>query len=158
MSRLVDEQLIYAHPLERIMILRVIPVELSYSARRVLPGRPLVFESFPSAWNTSYYGVRSTLHPYIYPTTPPVLCFYRCASSVSCGPGLIAIMFFPILIGLTLLFSAYLFTSYWRLRHIPGPFLASFSKLWLLKWVIRAELHIGLFEACEKYGPIPSRS
>ncbi|KAF7503960.1 hypothetical protein GJ744_002985 [Endocarpon pusillum] len=63
-------------------------------------------------------------------------------------------MLFPIVIGLTLLFSAYLFSSYWRLHHIPGPFLASFSKLWLLKWVIRAELHIGLLEACEKYGHI----
>ena len=61
-------------------------------------------------------------------------------------------MFFELTLCLPLVLLAYLFYSYWRLRHIPGPFLASFSKLWLLKWVIRGELHIGLLKACEQYG------
>jgi hypothetical protein len=65
-------------------------------------------------------------------------------------------MYFKLLLCLPLLLLAYLFASYWRLRHVPGPFLASISKLWLLKWVVRGELHIGLLQACEKYGKIAS--
>jgi hypothetical protein len=61
-------------------------------------------------------------------------------------------MLFQILVCLLIPCLGYLFFSYWRLRHLPGPVLASFSKLWLLRWTLRAEIHIGLLEACEKYG------
>ena len=66
-------------------------------------------------------------------------------------------MLLQILICLLILCLAYLFFSYWRLRHVPGPVLASFSKLWLLRCAVRAELHIGLLEACEQYGLARSR-
>jgi hypothetical protein len=61
-------------------------------------------------------------------------------------------MLFEILVCLPVLFLAYLFFSYWHLRHVPGPFLASFSKIWLVKWFIRGELHVGVLQACEQYG------
>lgn len=44
--------------------------------------------------------------------------------------------------------------SYWRLKHIPGPFLAGFSNLPRVSWVLskRAhKIHIGLHE---KYGDL----
>ncbi|KAB8230800.1 cytochrome P450 [Aspergillus alliaceus] len=40
------------------------------------------------------------------------------------------------------------------LRSVPGPFLASWSRLWLLRQVYSGQLHISDIKAHEKYGPI----
>jgi hypothetical protein len=45
-----------------------------------------------------------------------------------------------------------LFRSYWRLRHIPGPWLATLSELWYIRAATSGELHLRLAEACSKYG------
>lgn len=39
------------------------------------------------------------------------------------------------------------------LSHIPGPFLASFSRLWHVRYIIRGDQQIVLAKAHEKYGP-----
>lgn len=39
------------------------------------------------------------------------------------------------------------------LSHIPGPFLASFSRLWHMRYIIRGDQQIVLAKAHEKYGP-----
>ena len=44
--------------------------------------------------------------------------------------------------------------SYRRLSHIPGPLLASVSRLWLLKGLYGTRFHLNLFEANSKYGPL----
>jgi len=42
--------------------------------------------------------------------------------------------------------------TWYRLRHIPGPPSAAFSKFWLLRKTLARRLHLDLAEACEKYG------
>src|ERR1700756_2838950 len=42
--------------------------------------------------------------------------------------------------------------SYRRLRHIPGPILASFSNLWWIRAAISGQGHLALADACTKYG------
>jgi hypothetical protein len=42
--------------------------------------------------------------------------------------------------------------SWLRLRHIPGPPFAAFSKLWLLRKTSGGRFHLDTAEACEKYG------
>ena len=45
--------------------------------------------------------------------------------------------------------------SWLRLRHIPGPSFAAFSKLWMLRKTSGGRFHLDLAEACEKYGTVP---
>ncbi|PHH79236.1 hypothetical protein CDD80_5320 [Ophiocordyceps camponoti-rufipedis] len=45
-------------------------------------------------------------------------------------------------------------SQYWRLRHVPGPRCAAFSKWWLLRAVAGGRTHLDLYEACQKYGSI----
>jgi hypothetical protein len=45
--------------------------------------------------------------------------------------------------------------SWLRLRHIPGPPFAAFSKLWILRKTLGGCFHLDLAEACEKYGTVP---
>ncbi|PFH61477.1 hypothetical protein XA68_17308 [Ophiocordyceps unilateralis] len=44
--------------------------------------------------------------------------------------------------------------QYWRLRHVPGPRTAAFSKWWLLRAVAGGRTHLDLYEACQKYGSV----
>lgn len=44
--------------------------------------------------------------------------------------------------------------SYRRLSHIPGPCLAAFSRLWLLKGHLGTRIHLDYYEANLKYGPL----
>jgi hypothetical protein len=44
--------------------------------------------------------------------------------------------------------------SWLRLRHIPGPWFAAFSKLWMLRKTSGGRFHLDLAEACEKYGTV----
>lgn len=41
-----------------------------------------------------------------------------------------------------------------RLRHIPGPFSAGFSKLWLIRRQMTGKLVLDLQDVCKKYGEI----
>jgi hypothetical protein len=43
-------------------------------------------------------------------------------------------------------------TQYFRLRHIPGPRGAGFSKWWLIGRITSGRTHLDYYEACEKYG------
>ncbi|KAH8902664.1 pisatin demethylase [Coniochaeta sp. PMI_546] len=45
-------------------------------------------------------------------------------------------------------------TQYFRLRHIPGPPGAGFSKWWLIGRITSGRTHLDYYEVCEKYGPI----
>ncbi|KAF4881803.1 Cytochrome P450 monooxygenase lolP1 [Colletotrichum fructicola] len=44
--------------------------------------------------------------------------------------------------------------QYIRLRHIPGPFLAGISPLWLLRAACSGSMHLKLYEANQKYGSL----
>ena len=42
--------------------------------------------------------------------------------------------------------------SWYRLRHIPGPFVNSITSLWMLKKTVSGTLHYNLVELSDKYG------
>lgn len=44
--------------------------------------------------------------------------------------------------------------TWWRLRHIPGPFFAKFTNLQRVYWVKTKRAHLILQEAHEKYGEL----
>lgn len=64
-----------------------------------------------------------------------------------------------IAVQLLVLFSTLIFVIIIRRRyfsplsHIPGPFLASFSRLWHVRYIIRGDQQVVLAKAHEKYGP-----
>jgi len=43
-------------------------------------------------------------------------------------------------------------TTWSRLRHIPGPFSAGFSKWWLIRRQMTGKLVLDLQDVCKKYG------
>jgi len=56
---------------------------------------------------------------------------------------------------ITALFAYLLVSSiaqYFRLRHIPGPPGAGFSKWWLVGRITSGRTHLDYYEVCEKYG------
>lgn len=58
------------------------------------------------------------------------------------------------LCSIALLLLQLLRTRYNALRHIPGPFLASFSNAWRVTSVYRQRMHIDNVAAHERYGPV----
>jgi len=61
----------------------------------------------------------------------------------------------PILCIATLLVAAqvtYYVRTWYRLRMFRGPWLASFSELWLFKAAYTGQMHREILAACEKYG------
>jgi hypothetical protein len=56
----------------------------------------------------------------------------------------------PVLLLAGYLLHSYL--SYRRLSHIPGPWLAAWSNLWLVGVVLRKQSHLEYYELAEKYG------
>lgn len=55
---------------------------------------------------------------------------------------------------LTLVFVTIIRRRYFSpISHIPGPFLASFSRLWHMRYIIRGDQQMVLARAHEKYGP-----
>jgi len=44
------------------------------------------------------------------------------------------------------------FRSWYRLRAFKGPFLATFSDLWLIRHAMQGRMHLALFDATEKHG------
>ncbi|KAG6037551.1 hypothetical protein E4U41_004922 [Claviceps citrina] len=51
-------------------------------------------------------------------------------------------------------FAISLYLQYRRLRHIPGPRSAGFSKWWFVRATLSGRTHLDLYHVCEKYGPI----
>ncbi|KAK6189218.1 hypothetical protein LQW54_013500 [Pestalotiopsis sp. IQ-011] len=48
----------------------------------------------------------------------------------------------------------YAFRSWYRLRHVPGPFLASISGAWMVKKALSGRFHEHLKDVSEKYGSL----
>jgi hypothetical protein len=44
--------------------------------------------------------------------------------------------------------------QWYRLSHIPGPFLASISSLWIIKQSLNGRLALATKEVTDKYGPL----
>ena len=60
---------------------------------------------------------------------------------------------FLIVLSISLIIAQYFYTWY-HLRHIKGPLLASFSKLWLIRKVSGGRMHLDFQEVCDKYGAL----
>lgn len=52
------------------------------------------------------------------------------------------------------LYLATTVTTWARLRHIPGPFSAGFSKLWLIRRQMTGKLVLDFQDVCKQYGPL----
>lgn len=63
--------------------------------------------------------------------------------------SLYALPLVAVLVGAIVLDS---FRSCFRLRHIPGPWWASFSKLWLIRATAGGRMHLDYAGVAEKYG------
>lgn len=55
-------------------------------------------------------------------------------------------------IGLVILFVADTLRVWYRLSHVPGPFLAGFSKVWMVKESFKGQQPYAIQKANEKYG------
>jgi hypothetical protein len=53
-----------------------------------------------------------------------------------------------------LLYSLNAYLSYQKLSHIPGPRLAAWSSLWLVRAVYRKQSHLEFYAAAKKYGEL----
>jgi hypothetical protein len=51
-------------------------------------------------------------------------------------------------------FIAQCIGAWYRLRHFKGPFLASFSNVWLMRAVTSGRMHLDYWEANQKYGTL----
>ncbi|KAL8724299.1 MAG: hypothetical protein Q9166_008030, partial [cf. Caloplaca sp. 2 TL-2023] len=51
-------------------------------------------------------------------------------------------------------FIAQTLNDYAHLKDFRGPWLASFSKLWMMRHTYRGDIHVAVADACEKYGPL----
>src|SRR6266516_3598895 len=49
-------------------------------------------------------------------------------------------------------FVLYRLWIWYHLRHIPGPFWGSFSKIWMIGKILGGRNHLDMLEVCEKYG------
>lgn len=61
------------------------------------------------------------------------------------------------LVGLSILILlgyifVYTYTTWRRLRHVPGPYSAGFSKWWMLRNTLGGSMHLALKATCETYG------
>ncbi|EEY14690.1 benzoate 4-monooxygenase cytochrome P450 [Verticillium alfalfae VaMs.102] len=69
------------------------------------------------------------------------------------GPHLLTL---SLLVGAGMLLSllAHVYWAWYRLRHIPGPRWAAFSKWWMLRNTLSGKMHLALKRACDEYGPV----
>lgn len=51
-------------------------------------------------------------------------------------------------------FVAQTISTWYRLRHFKGPFLATLSNLWLMRAVMDGKMHLHYWEANKKYGTL----
>ncbi|KAK2776898.1 benzoate 4-monooxygenase cytochrome p450 [Colletotrichum kahawae] len=59
-----------------------------------------------------------------------------------------------LLAALLIYLTAMNYRSWNRLRHIPGPPGAAFSKWWMLRNTLGGQMHLALKRACDDYGPV----
>lgn len=57
-----------------------------------------------------------------------------------------------LILGLLGYYSVSLYTTWRRLRHIPGPRSAGLSKWWMLRNTLGGNMHLALKAACEAHG------
>lgn len=58
-------------------------------------------------------------------------------------------------IGVFLILGLWLFNTYRshrRLQHFRGPWVASFSKLWMVQSTFHGRMYLDVAEACKQYG------
>ncbi|KAI1324777.1 cytochrome P450 [Xylariaceae sp. FL0255] len=67
--------------------------------------------------------------------------------------GGLTLALYGITLGLSL-FLAHWVWAWFRLRHVPGPVLASVSSAWMVRKSLSGQLHIHLREVSEKYGSL----
>lgn len=65
-----------------------------------------------------------------------------------CFSNLVALL----VLGLLGFFSASTYTTWRRLKHIPGPPSAGLSKWWMLRNTLGGNMHLALKAACDTYG------
>jgi hypothetical protein len=70
-------------------------------------------------------------------------------AATDAGPA--SLVGFSVAVVLLTLF-VYEFRSWYRLRHVPGPFLASVSSAWMVKKALSGRFHEHLRDAAEQYG------
>ncbi|KAM0327966.1 hypothetical protein ACHAQA_005365 [Verticillium albo-atrum] len=56
--------------------------------------------------------------------------------------------------GILLSLLVHVYRDWCRLRHIPGPRWAAFSKWWMLRNTLGGKMHLALKRACDEYGPV----
>lgn len=49
-------------------------------------------------------------------------------------------------------FATQRFWIWYRLRHIPGPFLGSVSMMWMMRNTLNGRMHLELKNVCDTYG------
>ena len=59
---------------------------------------------------------------------------------------------FWVLVSAVGLFLLQTFRSWYRLRHFNGPFIASLSRVWLVRCATRGRLHLDFQKVNQKYG------
>ena len=74
------------------------------------------------------------------------------AASQPAQHGLLKSIVLPCFLALFAFFIIQQFRSWYRLRHIPGPFWASVTSLWMLRKALTGKLHEHLRDVAEKYG------
>lgn len=80
------------------------------------------------------------------------------AASQPAQHGLLKSIVLPCLLALVVVFILQQFRSWYRLRHIPGPFWASVSSFWMVRKALTGKLHEHLRDISEKYGSLRSLS
>ena len=80
------------------------------------------------------------------------------AASQPAQHGLLRSIVLPCCLALLALFVIQQFRSWYRLRHVPGPFWASITSFWMLRKALTGKLHEHLRDAAEKYGSLRSLS
>jgi len=59
-----------------------------------------------------------------------------------------------VLVAVLILATLHLFRTYWRLRHIPGPFLGRITNLQRVSWVKTKRAHLIHQQIHEQYGEL----
>jgi len=64
----------------------------------------------------------------------------------------LTIIAYSITLGFVIALVVNRFLVYRRLRHFKGPWLASFSKLWMMKCTLAGTMHLEVADVCAQYG------